>query len=153
MIVTVVVVAIAVAVVVAVAFAVVVVVVKASVIHVFVFVIAVVVVAATTVVLFFKVRLHYVKSISCNLQGELLLELHYSDPRDSKVYSQPGGLGAAASNSNKSKVDGSNSNLVNGEEEEEELIYKLYVGGEYYYCRPYRPNYEAVRSKNGEFCH
>ncbi|TRY67147.1 hypothetical protein TCAL_02951 [Tigriopus californicus] len=53
--------------------------------------------------------------------SELLLELTYSDPKDSKLYTEPG-------------VD----------PEGEDLIYKLYVGGEYYYCRPYRPNYSAA---------
>ncbi len=37
-----------------------------------------------------------------------------------------------------------------GEAEEEELIYKLYVGGEYYYCRPYRHCYQAVKSRGEE---
>eukprot|EP00095_Tigriopus_kingsejongensis_P002515 snap_masked-scaffold185_size275389-processed-gene-1.7 protein:Tk02515 transcript:snap_masked-scaffold185_size275389-processed-gene-1.7-mRNA-1 annotation:"PREDICTED: mono" len=53
--------------------------------------------------------------------GEFLLELAYSDPKDSKLYTEPG-------------VD----------PESDDLIYKLYVGGEYYYCRPYRPNYSVV---------
>lgn len=61
--------------------------------------------------------------------SELLLELAYSDPKDSKLYTEPG-------------VD----------PEGEDLIYKLYVGGEYYYCRPYRPNYSvAYPNRRREF--
>ena len=60
-------------------------------------------------------------------QNELFLELQYADPRDSKLYTEPGA----------------------DPEGEEELIYKLYVGGEYYYCKPYRPNYQQVKVRSG----
>ena len=64
-------------------------------------------------------------------RGELFLEVSYSDPRDSKLYTEPGVDPAA---------DG--------------LIYKLYVGGKfggggehYYYCRPYGHVYQSVEVK------
>ena len=73
-------------------------------------------------------------------RGELFLEVSYSDPRDSKLYTEPGADPAA---------DG--------------LIYKLYVGGKfggggrdggaggggehYYYCRPYGHVYQSVEVK------
>ena len=66
--------------------------------------------------------------------GEFLLELCYSDPRDSKLYTEPGADPAG----------------------ENELIYKLYVGpnglngnggGDYYYCRPYGNAYQAIAVK------
>ena len=71
-----------------------------------------------------------------NRRGELFLEVSYSDPRDSKLYTEPGADPAA---------DG--------------LIYKLYVGGKfgggrgggggehYYYCRPYGHVYQSVEVK------
>ena len=62
---------------------------------------------------------------------ELFLEVSYSDPRDSKLYTEPGADPAA---------DG--------------LIYKLYVGGQfggggehYYYCRPYGHVYQSIEVK------
>ena len=71
---------------------------------------------------------------------QLFLEVSYSDPRDSKLYTEPGADPAA---------DG--------------LIYKLYVGGKfggggggrdgvtggehYYYCRPYGHVYQSVEVK------
>ena len=72
-------------------------------------------------------------------RGGLFLEVSYSDPRDSKLYTEPGADPAA---------DG--------------LIYKLYVGGKfggdgrdggagggehYYYCRPYGHVYQSVEVK------
>ena len=72
-----------------------------------------------------------------NNRRELFLEVSYSDPRDSKLYTEPGADPAA---------DG--------------LIYKLYVGGKfggggrgggggehYYYCRPYGHVYQSVEVK------
>ena len=67
---------------------------------------------------------------------QLFLEVSYSDPRDSKLYTEPGADPAADS-----------------------LIYKLYVGGafgsaaagaggeHYYYCRPYGHVYQSVEVK------
>lgn len=62
---------------------------------------------------------------------ELFLEVSYSDPRDSKLYTEPGADPAADS-----------------------LIYKLYVGGKfgrggehYYYCRPYGHVYQSIEVK------
>ena len=75
-----------------------------------------------------RIKDHLLKNILLIFQGELLLELDYSDPRDSKLYTEPGA--DPADNDN--------------------LIYKLYVGGEYYYCRPYRHNYHRVRAVSGE---
>ena len=80
-------------------------------------------------------------SLKSGDKRELFLEVSYSDPRDSKLYTEPGADPAADS-----------------------LVYKLYVGGKfgrggehYYYCRPYGHVYqsievkgEAAPSKSGE---
>ena len=56
-----------------------------------------------------------------------MLELQYSDPRDSKLYTEPG-----------------------ADPEYDGLIYKLYVGGgEYYYCRPYKPEIYYQQMQRG----
>jgi len=71
-----------------------------------------------------------VHSSSGNNGGkELFLELAYADPKDSKqdIYVEPG-------------WDPNNA-------DEEKNLYKLYVGEDnYYYCRPYRAAYQAVRA-------
>ena len=69
----------------------------------------------------------------------MLLELHYSDPRDSKLYTEPGADPLAASNDD--DADG--------------IVYRLFkpgpdgTGGEYYYCRPYKPQlyYQRMRQR------
>jgi len=70
--------------------------------------------------------------------GELFLELAYADPRDSKgIYVEPGWDPSSASSGT-----------------DDNAIYKLYVDEDnYYYCRPYRAAYQAVRAgskTNGE---
>lgn len=66
-------------------------------------------------------------------QRELFFEVSYSDPSDSKLYTEPGADPAG-----------------------DDLIYKLYVGGglgvgggDYYYCRPYGNAYQAIAVKGG----
>ncbi|CAB4063196.1 unnamed protein product [Lepeophtheirus salmonis] len=51
--------------------------------------------------------------IAKNNGNDLYLELQYSDPSDSKLYTQPG-------------------------TDPDDMVYKLYVGDEEYYCRPYK---------------
>ena len=70
-------------------------------------------------------------SLKSGDKRELFLEVSYSDPRDSKLYTEPGADPAADS-----------------------LIYKLYVGGKfggggehYYYCRPYGHVYQSIEVK------
>ena len=67
------------------------------------------------------------RKISLNFQKQLFLEVIYNEPRDSKLYTQPG-------------IDPDDS-----------LKYKLYVGNESFYCKPLScqtnyPNYEQIQN-------
>ena len=69
------------------------------------------------------------------LQKKLFLEVIYNEPRDSKLYTQPG-------------IDPDDS-----------LKYKLYVGNESFYCKPLGcqnqanpPNYEQIQSSGKIVC-
>ena len=62
-----------------------------------------------------------------HFQKQLFLEVIYNEPRDSKLYTQPG-------------IDPDDS-----------LKYKLYVGNESFYCKPLScptnyPNYEQIQN-------
>ena len=81
--------------------------------------------------------LKFIKNINneshLTFQKQLFLEVIYNEPRDSKLYTQPG-------------VDPDDS-----------LKYKLYVGNESFYCKPlgcqsHSQNYEQIQN-TGRYCY